>query len=197
MSFGIDVKFVQERYAQMSDAELVALTINDAGGLTPEALEIAKDELKKRGLNTRFAAALDAQNKPSYTVEEIDYYCGLINGLNCPVCGSSTEKLNATLTSEVMSFIVITQYKRKMHVGCPDCLDTLNNAALGKTMLLGWWGIPWGIVRSIQAIGVNLKSKRSNHADSPNDYLRDFALHNIGQLEAYKDNPAKLKQLIS
>jgi len=195
MSSGIDVKYIQESYQQMSDAELASL-VNDAGGLTPEALEIAKNEIKKRGMNPLFATALDAQNK-SYSTEEINYYCSLINGLNCPVCGNSGDKLNATLTMEVMSFIVVTQSKKRIHVGCPDCLDKLTNSALIKTLVLGWWGIPFGIIKSIQAIGLNLKSKRDNHADSPNQSLRNLVLSNIVQLEVYKDNPAKINQFIS
>jgi hypothetical protein len=196
MSSGIDVKYVQESYEKMSDAELTALTTDDAGGLTPEALEIARNELKKRGLNPHFAAVLDAQNK-SYSIEEIDYYCSLINGLNCPICGNGTDKLNAALTAEVMSFIVVTLYQKKNHVGCPDCLDKLTNAALIKTIAFGWWGFPFGIIRSIQAISLNFKSKQNNRVDSPNQHLRSFVLSNIVQLELNKDNPAKLNQLIS
>jgi hypothetical protein len=196
MNSGIDVKYVQESYEKMSDAELTTLMTADAGGLTPEALEIAKNEIKRRGMNPHFATALDVQNR-SHNIEEIDYYCSLINGLNCPICGNGTDKLNATLTAEVMSFIVLTSYRKKIHVGCPDCLDKVTNSALIKTIVLGWWGFPWGVIRSIQAIILNFKNKQSNHADSPNERLRSFALSNIGQLEAYKDNPAKLNQLIS
>lgn len=196
MSSGIDVKFIQERYEQMSDAELTSLVNDDASGLTPEALEIAKNEIKKRGMNPLFATVLDAQNK-SYSIEEIDYYCSLINGFNCPICGNGNDKLNATLTAEVMSFIVVTQYKKKIHVGCPDCLDKLTNSALTKTIVLGWWGIPFGIIKSIQAISLNFKGKQSNHADSPNQCLRDLVLSNIVQLEVYKGNPEKINQFIS
>jgi hypothetical protein len=195
MSSGIDVKFIQERYEQMSDAELTTL-MTDASGLTPEALEIAKNEIKKRDMNPRFSAVLDAQNK-SLSIGEINYYCSLINGLNCPICGNGIDKLNATLTAEVTSFIFITLYKKKTHIGCPDCLDKLTNSALTKTIIFGWWGMLFGIIRSIQAIILNSKSKQGNHADSPNQCLRSFALSNIGQLEAYKDNPAKINQFIS
>jgi len=65
-----------------------------------------------------------------------------------------------------------------------------------KTAILGWWGIPWGIIRTIQAINLNIKNKRSNHADGPNDYLRNFVLSRVGQIEAFKDNPNKLAEII-
>jgi hypothetical protein len=196
MSSGIDMKYVQEQYEKMSNKELIYVVTQNARGLTPEALAIAKNEINKRGLNPRLSMALDVQNK-THTIEEIDAYCNLINNLNCPICDSGADKLNATLTAEVMSFIILTQYKEKIHIGCPGCLDKLNNAALSKTIALGWWGFPWGIIRSIKAIAVNIKSKRSNHMGSPNEFLRSFILSNIGQLEAYKGDRTNLRQVIS
>jgi predicted nucleic-acid-binding Zn-ribbon protein len=196
MSTGIDTKFVQERYEKMSNSELVYLVTQNANGLSPEALEIAKNEIIKRGLNPRLSQALDVQNK-AYTIEELDVYCNLVNSLSCPICDKEGGRLNGTLTAEVMSFIIITQYKKKIHIGCPDCLDKLNNAALNKTLALGWWGFPWGIVRSIQAVIANIKSKRTNHLNTPNQFLRSFVLSNIGQIEAYKGDKTRLRQVVS
>lgn len=165
-------------------------------GLSPEALEIAREEVTKRGLNPRFTRALEVQNK-TYTIEELDVYCNLINSLNCPICGRDNERLNGTLTAEVMSFIMVSQYKQKVHIGCPDCLDNLNNAALNKTAALGWWAFPSGVIKSIQAISINARSKRTNHQETPNQFLRSFVLSNIGQIEAYKGDEASLRQVIA
>jgi hypothetical protein len=66
------------------------------------------------------------------------------------------------MTSEVISFIVFTQYKKKIKVGCGHCLDKANENALIKSTVLGWWGLPWGIIRTPGAISTNLKSKRTN-----------------------------------
>ena len=82
-------------------------------------------------------------------------------------------------------------------IGSPDALDKANTNALIKTAILGWWGIPWGIIRTIQAINLNIKNKRSNRVDGPNDYLRSFVLSRVGQIEAFKDNPNKLAEIIS
>lgn len=84
-----------------------------------------------------------------------------------------------------------------VRVGCPDCLDKLNNSALNKTVAFGWWGFPWGVIRSIQAITLNIKSKHSNHMDSPNQFLRSFVLFNIGQLVAFKEDLTNLRHIIS
>ena len=96
-----------------------------------------------------------------------------------------------------MSFIFITQYRKELKIACPDCLDKANSDALIKTAVLGWWGIPWGIIRTIQAIGQNIKSKKTHHLDEPNNYLRSFILARVGQFETYKDDKVKLREIIS
>ena len=100
------------------------------------------------------------------------------------------------MTGEVMSFIFFTTYNKKIKVGCPHCLDKANNEALTKSALLGWWGFPWGIIKTIQAIMLNLKSKRTNHLHEHNDYFRSFAFSTIGELETYKNNKEKLQQIV-
>jgi hypothetical protein len=196
MSKGLDIQFVRENYQKKTDEELIQAATTDAVGLTPEALEVVKEEIIRRKLDTSIVKGLEAQNK-SYTIEEIDQYCNIIRQLNCPNCGISHTPLNATMTSEVMSFILFTQWHQKLEVGCPSCLDKANENALTKTALLGWWGIPWGFIRTIQAIGQNVKNKKTNHSNTPNDFLRSYALSKIGELETYKDNKEKLQQIIS
>jgi predicted nucleic-acid-binding Zn-ribbon protein len=196
MSTGIDIKFVQERYERMSDDELIRIATQDAYGLTPEAMEVVKAEIQKRGLDENISKGVEAQNK-SYAIEEIDTYCDIVSNLSCPSCGNMTERLNATMTGEVMSFIFFTTYNKKIKVGCPHCLDKANSNALTKTALLGWWGFPWGVIRTPQAIALNIKSKRTNHLPGHNDYFRSFTLGVIGELETYKNNKEKLLQILS
>lgn len=196
MSTGINIQYVQQTYQRMSDEELIRTATQDAYGLTPEALEVAKAEIRKRGLDESIIKGLEAQNK-ELTPEEIDTYCESISKLSCPICGNSAERLNATMTSEVMSFIFFTQYKKKIKVGCGHCLDKANENALLKSAVLGWWGIPWGLIRTPKAIVTNLKSKRTNHSPDHNNYLRNFVLNRIGELETYKDDEQKLKQILA
>jgi len=196
MGAGIDMQLVRENYERMTDNELIRIATEDSAGLTTEAQEIIKEEIGKRNLDTNIIAGVQAQNK-SYTIEEIDFYCEMIRNLKCPSCGSHKSRLNGTMTSEVMSFILFTQYNKKIKVACPDCLDKANNNALTTTAALGWWGIPWGFIRTIQAIKQNIKSKKTNHLDTPTDYLRSFTLSKIGLFVRHKDNKEKLQQLIS
>ncbi len=196
MSTGIDIKLVQESYQRMSDDELIRTATQEAHGLTTEAMAIVKAEVAKRGLDQNISDGLEAQNK-RYTIEEVNSYCDLVSNLSCPICGSTHERLNATLTGEVMSFVVFTTYNKKIKIGCPACLDKESNIALLKTVLLGWWGIPWGIIRTPMAIALNLKSKKANHTTNQNDIFRAFTMSVVGELATYKDNKVRLQQILA
>ena len=196
MSSGLDIQSVREHYRHLSDNELIHIATQDAVGMTPQAQQVIREEVERRKLDTGLLRAVEAQNQEKYTVEQIDYYCQLIRDLDCPACGSTGIRLNATMAMEVMSFLVFTHHSKKLHVACPACLDKANNNALAKSVILGWWGFPWGIVRTIQAITHNVSNKKTNHLDTPNDILRGFALSSIGQLETYKDDREKLQQVI-
>ena len=78
-------------------------------------------------------------------------------------------------------------------LGCPSCASD----AIVKTAVLGWWGIPWGIVRTIQAISRNISNKRVHHSEEPNKYLRSFVLGRIGQLETYRNDKERLREIIA
>lgn len=197
MSTGIDTRFVQEHYAHMSDKELIHFFSHDAQGLTPEALAIAKEEVQKRGLDHRLTTALELQSKPTLATDEIDYYCNLLRSLQCPHCETNNKLLNATMVYEVMSFIFITHYQKRVKIGCPDCLDSAIHKAQAKTLVLGWWGIPWGIIRSISAIASNIKFKKQNHVEEANEVLRNFVQANVGQLVMRKDHKQALQNLIT
>jgi hypothetical protein len=196
MSTGIDIKFVQETYQRMSDDELIRIATQDASGLPPEAMEVVKTEIQKRGLDQNITKGLEAQNK-TYTIKEVDAYCDIVRNLSCPTCGNTTERLNVTMTGEVISVLFFTSYVKRTKIGCPPCLDKAHNSALLKSALLGWWGIPWGIIRTLQAIVFNLRRKQTNHLQDHNEDLRSFALNVIGELEAYKENKEKLQQILA
>lgn len=197
MSIGIDIKYVRERYAQMSDDELAYLVSNNASGLTPEALEIAKDEIRKRGLNPRLENALEIQNKV-LTVKELNDFCELIRNLDCPVCGTR-DKLSATMSVvHISTFGFGNVHEKNIHIACPRCLVEFNKSALYKTAFLGWWDIPSGPIKSVMAIRFNYRNKRTDHTiAAPNEYLKAFVMAKLPQLELHRNDPKQLRSIIS
>lgn len=180
----------------MTDNEIIRIATQDASGLTAEAQEIIKIELTRRKLDLSVLSGIDIQNREP-TFEEIERYCELTRNLTCPFCGTKSIRLNGTMTSEVVSMILVTQFDQHLKIACPDCLDKFNKKALVKTILFGWWGIPWGPIRTIQAVVQNLNRKKTNRLDTHNKYLRDFVVSNVGQFATYEDQTEKLQQIVS
>lgn len=196
MSKEIDIQLVKDHYARIGNEELIHIATKDAAGMTPEAQEVIKAELRSRNLDSSFIKGVEAQNR-EHSLADISTYCEILRALDCPKCGSTGYKLNATLTNQVMSFIILTQRSKKIVIACPDCLDRANNNALLTTVAMGWWGIPWGPIRSIMAIADNISYKKSNRIDQPTPLMMQVAASAAGQIETYKEDKAKLQALIS
>lgn len=81
-------------------------------------------------------------------------------------------------------------------IACPNCLNKQNNKALISTILLGWWAIPWGILKTPLYIYRNFKSKKENKLNVSNATLLAFTLEHVGEIETYKNNQELLKQII-
>lgn len=166
-----------------------------ARGLRPGVLEIIEAEILKRDLNPTILEGAKAQNR-QYSVAELTTLSQKIRSLPCPICGQKTRKLNGTVLHTVKSFILFSTFKQLPIIACPDCLDTKNQEAITSTALLGWWGFPSGFLKTPFYIYYNLKAKKQNKSAEPNETLLSFILHNIGEIEAYKEDPEKLKRII-
>ena len=186
---------LRKNYKRYSDDQLIRIATTDASGLRPEAIQVMEEEIKSRGLSTDLLKGIEVQRK-EITEGELLQYCELLRKQPCPICSSTSNKLNATMTGSVVSFIVMTNYEKKLLVACPDCLDKANKDAMIKSALLGWWGIPWGIVRTIQAIIFNNKMSSQTRLAESNDFLKGFVLGQIGTIEANKTNSERLQSLI-
>lgn len=191
----MDLEDIRKHYEKMSDNRFIKLLITNAHGLRPEVYEIIKKEIKKRKLSTDLFEAVLVQNK-EYSLEEIEVYAELIKKLPCPVCENSNEKLNGTSVYTVKSFLLFTYTNTESMIACPNCLNKQNNKALISTILLGWWAIPWGILKTPLYIYRNFKSKKENKLNVSNATLLAFTLEHVGEIETYKNNQELLKQII-
>lgn len=167
------------------------------GGVKPESLD-AFVQLKSEAENSfkEKIAHPDEKTTVHYTVAEIEDYAGVLAQLPCPICDRTTQPLNATITYTVKSFIAYTQMRKKVIVACPDCLNKKNNQAITLSALLGWWGFPWGLIKTPQYIYNNVKAKKENKGKHPNDTLLAFAFRHAQEIEVSKNNTEKLKDII-
>lgn len=176
---------LKENYRKFSDEKLMRIVAEDTAKLRPEALVLLQEELAIRGLSGAAQKEIDAQFRV-LSATEIEQYCALIQAAPCPICHSSAHPLNATITSEVSSFIVVTTWKKELAIACPSCLDKLSARATTHSAIVGWWGMPWGIIRIVQAIISNRKMAKGHHAPYPSPPLKTFVVDNVRSLDEVK-----------
>jgi len=191
----LTIEELRKNYERYSDDQLIRIATTDASGLFPEAIQILREEIKRRGISENLLNGINIQRKEISELELLEY-CEILRTQPCPVCGSGSSKLNATLVANVLSFVVMTNYEKKLLVACPDCLLKANRNAMIKSALFGWWGIPWGIVRTIQSLILNNKMSNQTRLTEPNDLFKGFVIGQVGTIEAYKTNNERLQSLI-
>ncbi|MGB7399032.1 J domain-containing protein [Castellaniella sp.] len=74
----------------------------------------------------------------------------------CSCCGKVTAQPRYVIFFAVKSFILVTSRSATQGIFCSACAEKKALKASAITWVLGWWGIPWGPIYSIQAIFTNL-----------------------------------------
>lgn len=74
----------------------------------------------------------------------------------CSACGKVTAQPRYAIFYEVKSFIFVTTRSPIQGIFCSACAEKKALRASAVTWLLGWWGVPWGVIYSLHAIFVNL-----------------------------------------
>ena len=64
------------------------------------------------------------------------------------------------------------------------------------SLFLGWWGIPWGPIRTIQSIVFNLRKLKENRNNSQSEDFLKFAYANKGFIMTNLGNNKELFELI-
>lgn len=191
---GLDLEQIRNNYSKFDDFEIERIAKTEAGGIEPEVLEILIDEIKKRGLNNNLLKGIDAQTT-EISEEELTKLLNKITILSCPECGRKETPLVGTLVRKVRSYLVFTSYERKPLITCETCAATKRKNSIISNFLLGWWGIPLGIINTPRAIISTLidKNKKDEISDA---ILTNFVLNNIGEIQTNWDNESELVSFI-
>lgn len=174
---------LRQRYARLADEDLLELALQGAETLTPEALELLRSEVRNRGLGQEVQGAIDAQLDdftPAQHAELVDRF----RRLACPLCGDKRGSLNAFTVTVVRSYVFVTYIESSLVIGCPECIRRTAAAANRRTMTLGWWGFPWGIIRTLGALSTNRKALRAQEHLTPSPELLDYVRVHRGEVTA-------------
>jgi len=98
---------------------------------------------------------MDDHSAPSLSGRDFEHYDAMNQQGPCVLCNHPIARDSSFMW--VMSFIVITRHLEYTAHVCRTCATRTALADLGKSMLLGWWGIPWGLL-TLKALWVNTRT---------------------------------------
>ena len=190
----IDLEQIRKNYASFDDYKIEHMAKNEINSLDPDVVAILKDEIEKRGLDSNLNKGIEAQTK-ELTESEVNELKTKISKLTCPDCGQSRSPLIGTLIREVKSFIVFTHYKKTPLILCQACADKKRKNAMTTTVLLGWWGIPFGLFRTSHAL-ISSSNDTKNFEIISDSILTQFAIDNVGEIRTNWDKENELVDFI-
>lgn len=74
---------------------------------------------------------------------------------SCPKC-QGPGPVDVHKSHTVMSFLVMTRWKSTPMVSCRACGRNAQLGATATSLVLGWWGFPWGLILTPVQIARNI-----------------------------------------
>lgn len=170
----------------MPDERLLQISLHEAAGLTPEALRVLNSELAARGINSAVGRAVEAQIH-SLSRRDLDLLVETVRKQPCPACGRNDHPLNGGVIADAKSFVILTTFDKHTVIACQDCRAAQAKRAALVTAVLGWWAIPWGPIRTTQALANDFRTMRQCQCGEASDALRAFVEQNPGVATAFSE----------
>jgi hypothetical protein len=74
---------------------------------------------------------------------------------SCPECGGSGP-VDVHVSHKVWSAVLLTRWYNTPQISCRDCRVKNQLKGVAFSLVLGWWGIPWGFVLTPIQVGRNV-----------------------------------------
>jgi hypothetical protein len=108
---------------------------------------------------------------------EIESYIARVRAGPCVKCGGSGP-VDLYQSYRAYSFVVLTRWSTHNHFVCRSCARKEQLQSLGLSVLLGWWGIPFGLILTPIQIVRNIAAL----ASGPDPAKASQRLQNISKL---------------
>jgi hypothetical protein len=82
-------------------------------------------------------------------------YAEFLHGGSCPKCGGQGP-VDVHTSYRVWSAMFLTSWKSKPEICCRTCGNKGRAISMGYSLLLGWWGFPWGLIMTPVQVTHNL-----------------------------------------
>jgi hypothetical protein len=77
-----------------------------------------------------------------------------------PPASSGNVGLYRVRLTKVSSYILLTQQRKTVYTGTLEQLEAAARSAQTHNLLLGWWGIPFGLIWTPMALARNAKAMK-------------------------------------
>lgn len=158
------------------DAELARVA--DHGSLAEKLYGGSRTQTPRQAAppNRPQTSGTAGRDKPAETPRYIwEYYAEPSIPKYCERCGRSDSSLRLAVFPYVVSLLIVTLRQATSGLYCDQCRIAMMNTAKIKTLVFGWWGIPFG---PIYSLGVLFTHSEGNiPADVNGPYLGGLGLH--------------------
>jgi hypothetical protein len=146
-----------------TDADIKAAFRRRAMELHPDRNRSTDATQQFQLLNAAYSVLNDPESRARYdmaaieaeqTTQQAEH--AMPEPIVCKRCNKVTAQPRYVVFLVTKSFIVITYRSVVQGIFCSSCAEKTAIRATLVTWLLGWWGIPWGPVYSIQSLFTNL-----------------------------------------
>lgn len=113
-------------------------------------------------LNEAYAVLSDPVSRAKYDSTELNHTAAETSQpeapppVVCTLCAKVSAQPRVVVFLSVKSFLLVTLRKPVTGVYCSDCAQKQSLKASAVTWLLGWWGLPWGPLYTVQALITNM-----------------------------------------
>ncbi len=180
---------LRENYRKFRDEDLVRIAVRDAESLTPEALQILKEEIRKRGLQ------YTEPSKPAFLILEkplLDSYCYCIQNAFCPNCNVQGN-LNRIKVGTVFGIPHFHVSNTEHLILCNSCSKSI----VAKKCLYSFFLGVWTIFPFLITMFRNINGLRVFKSSEPSELLVDFVKANYKEIEPIKGDALAISLLLN
>ncbi|MDR1958047.1 MAG: hypothetical protein LBQ54_03220 [Planctomycetaceae bacterium] len=126
-----------------------------------------------------FDAAFTNQAYETVPEELVEESLEKIHQGECPYCGGPGP-VDFHYSYRVMSFLILTQYRTIPKISCASCAKKSNLWNFLVTFVMGWWGVPFGLVLTPIYLARNtFAAMFPASSTQPSSQLREFVCINL------------------
>lgn len=103
--------------------------------------------------------------------DSFESYLHAVHRGNCPKCGGHGP-VNTQLSYVAWSALVITLWRTRVELCCKSCGNRERVFAIFQTLLLGWWGLPWGVLITPVQVCRNIGGMFASPGRRPSKLMR-------------------------